>query len=70
MAEYNESKFNTLTDEINKKREELTDEISRSLGNGDTESYNRLKLLKSQCDAELRLLNYIKHDFNGDFFIC
>lgn len=67
--EYNE-KLNELKCKIKEKEELLFGQISKALADGDTSTYNRLKQMQLQCEAELRLIAYIENGMEGEFFIC
>ena len=56
---------------IEEKNEELLKEIAQALSNTNYTSYNYLKSLQLQCEAELRLLKHLDStDDSKDFIIC
>ena len=64
------SKLNILKEEIEEKNMELFDSISGALASGDTDTYNHLKQMQLQCEAELRLIRYIEDGMVDKFIVC
>ena len=64
-------KLKNLKELIEAKNDELLKEIAHALSKNDMASYEYLKSLQLQCQAELRLINHINSDDdNKNFVIC
>lgn len=59
-----------LRNKIENRNKIICDNIAKALGNGDTESYNNLKQLQMQCEAQIRLIKYITGESKDNYFIC
>lgn len=60
-----------LKEMIEAKSTELTKEIAHALSNNDNSSYEYLKSLQLQCQAEIRVINHLASDAdNKSFIIC
>lgn len=71
VKEYDVEKLNKVKEEITKKNDELLSEISGALANNDRNTYDYLKTLQLQCEAQLRLIRFIESDFKDDkYIIC
>lgn len=71
IKEYEADKMEELKKRIEEKRDELLAEINHVLGNNDNNTYQHLKSLQLQCDAELRLIKHIETNFEDkNFIIC
>lgn len=68
VREYDVEKLNKVKEEITEKNKELLSEISGALANNDRNTYDYLKTLQLQCEAQLRL---IESDFeDSKYIIC
>lgn len=71
VREYDVEKLNKVKEDITRKNDELLSEISGALANNDRNTYDYLKTLKLQCEAQLRLIRFIESDFKDDkYIIC
>ena len=59
-----------LRNKIEERHKIICADIAMALGNGNTESYNNLKQLQVQCEAQLRLIKHITGESKGNYFIC
>lgn len=70
MKEYDAIKLADLERKITEKADLLNKCIVKAIDSRDNTECERLKGLKAQCDAELRLIKYIKNGMSGEFHIC
>lgn len=71
VKKYDVEKLNKVKEEITEKNKELLSEISNALANYDRSTYEYLKTLQLQCEAQLRLIRLIESDFEDDrYIIC
>lgn len=70
IKQYDSNKLQALKAEIMQKNDELKGDINYALAFGNREEYNELKQLQLQCEAEIRLIDYIENELRGDFTIC
>ena len=71
VREYDVEKLNKVKEDITRKNDELLSEISGALANNDTNTYDYLKTLQLQCEAQLRLIRLLESDFKDDkYIIC
>lgn len=59
-----------LRNKIEERHKVICDDIAKALGNGNKDSYNHLKTLQLQCEAQIRLIKYITGELKGSYFIC
>lgn len=70
IKQYDSNKLQALKEEILEKNNEFKRDINHALAFGDREKYNELKQLQLQCEAEMRLIDYIEDGLKGYFTIC
>lgn len=71
VREYDVEKLNKVKEEITEKNKELLSEISGALANNDRNTYDYLKTLQLQCEAQLRLIRLFESDFeDSKYTIC
>ena len=68
---YDVEKLNKVKEDITRKNDELLSEISGALANNDRNTYDYLKTLQLQCEAQLRLIRLLESDFeDSKYIIC
>ena len=71
VREYDVEKLNKVKEEITEKNKELLSEISGALAINDRNTYDYLKTLQLQCEAQLRLIRLLESDFeDSKYIIC
>lgn len=71
VREYDIEKLNKVKEDITRKNDELLSEISGELANNDRNTYDYLKTLQLQCEAQLRLIRLLESDFeDSKYIIC
>lgn len=71
VREYDVEKLNKVKEDITRKNDELLSEISGAPANNDRNTYDYLKTLQLQCEAQLRLIRLLESDFeDSKYIIC
>lgn len=69
MKQYNATKLANIENKLNERVNILEKCIRQALSARHMTEYDRLKSEKDKCLAQIRLIEYIKNDMEGDFLI-
>lgn len=71
MVKYDADRLSIVKENIKKKNDELLDAINKALAYNDNSTYNHLKQLQLQCQAQLRFITLLENNFEDDnYIIC
>ena len=68
-VKYDADELNELEYKIRKRRDEIIKEMNSAIKNRQMTHLDNLEKQKLQCDAEIRLINHIENNFEGEFVI-
>ena len=68
-VKYDADELNELEYKIRKRRDEIIKEMNSAIKNRQMTHSDNLEKQKLQCDAEIRLINHIENNFEGEFVI-
>ena len=68
-VKYDADELNELEYKIRKRRDEIIKEMNSDIKNRQMTHLDNLEKQKLQCDAEIRLINHIENNFEGEFVI-
>lgn len=70
-VKYDADKLEEVKAKINDRNEQLLSNISKALATSDRKTYEYLKPLQLQCEAQLRFIKLLESNFDGnDYIIC
>lgn len=70
-VKYDADKLEEIKIKITEKNEQLLSDISKALATNDTNTYNYLKTLQLQCEAQIRFICLLESNFEDNkYIIC